>query len=34
MLKAGEEPAVIADELRITVADVRVAARILLGRAT
>lgn len=31
MLKAGEEPAVIADELRTTVADVRVAARILLA---
>jgi uncharacterized protein (DUF433 family) len=33
MLKAGEEPEVIADELGITVSDVRIAARVLLGRA-
>ncbi|WP_327044725.1 DUF433 domain-containing protein [Microbispora sp. NBC_01189] len=33
MLKAEEEPEVIADELGITIADVRVAARVLLGRA-
>ncbi|GES03729.1 hypothetical protein Acor_57950 [Acrocarpospora corrugata] len=33
MLKAGEEPEVIADELGITAADVRIAARVLLGHA-
>jgi len=33
MMKAEEEPEVIADELGITVADVRIAARVLLGHA-
>lgn len=33
MLKAGEDAAVIADELGIGVRDVRIAARVLLGRA-
>ncbi len=33
MLKAGEEPEVVADELGVTPDDVRAAARILLGHA-
>ena len=33
MMKAEEKPEVIADELGITVADVRIAARVLLGHA-
>lgn len=32
MLKAGEEPKVVADELGISVCDVEIAARLLLGR--
>lgn len=33
MLKAGEDPAVVADEFAIGADDVRTAARVLLGRA-
>ncbi|MEU0484928.1 DUF433 domain-containing protein [Streptosporangium sp. NPDC006013] len=33
MMKAGEEPEVIADELGVTLDDVRTATRILLGHA-
>jgi uncharacterized protein (DUF433 family) len=33
MLKAGEEPAVVAEEFGISTHDVGIAARILLGRA-
>lgn len=34
MLKAGEEPEVVADEFGISKTDVRTAARVLLGRAS
>ena len=33
MLNAGEEPQVIADELGVSLDDVRTAARVLLGHA-
>lgn len=33
MLKAGEDPQVVADELGVSIDDVRTAARVLLGRA-
>jgi uncharacterized protein (DUF433 family) len=33
MLKAGEDPGVVADELGVSVEDVRTAARVVLGRA-
>lgn len=33
MLKAGEEPGVVADELGVSTEDVRTAARVVLGRA-
>jgi uncharacterized protein (DUF433 family) len=33
MLKAGEKAAVVAEELGISVEDVRTAARVVLGRA-
>ena len=33
MLRAGEEPAVVAEELGVSVEDVRTAARVVLGRA-
>jgi uncharacterized protein (DUF433 family) len=33
MLKAGEEPGVVAEELGVSVEDVRTAARVVLGRA-
>ena len=33
MLKAGEDPEVMADELGVTLDDVRTAARVLLGHA-
>jgi uncharacterized protein (DUF433 family) len=34
MLKAGEDPGVLADELGVSLDDVRAAARVLLGRAS
>jgi uncharacterized protein (DUF433 family) len=33
MLKAGEDPAVVAEEHGVSIEDVRTAARVLLGRA-
>jgi uncharacterized protein (DUF433 family) len=33
MLKAGEEPGVVADELGVSTEDVRTAARVVLGHA-
>lgn len=33
MLKAGEEPGVVAEELGVSIEDVRTAARVVLGRA-
>jgi uncharacterized protein (DUF433 family) len=33
MLKAGEDPQVVADEHGVSIDDVRTAARVLLGRA-
>jgi uncharacterized protein (DUF433 family) len=33
MLKAGEEPGVVADELGVGIEDVRTAARVVLGHA-